>query len=358
MAVFTVHLWAGVFIGVYAIVIGLTGAALMFRPELQAWAHPELFQIEATGGLADVSTVTAAVEARYPDGEFSTIDYPRGRRGAFLTYVRTGRDLRSVFLHPSSGAVIGELPPDGWVQRLQALHYNLWLADIGIVVNGLAAACLLLMCATGLVIWWPGLAQWRRGFTVDWRWGWRRTAWDLHRAAGIWVVALLATWAASGVYFAFPLEVRQVVGLVADFDNVPLVRSARAENLARPVAVQTLIRRAEAAWPGARVASVYLARGPAQVVGIVLTRGSRGDHDRGNDVTLWFDQFTGAVLQTNDAARRATGDAFLQALGALHFGGFGGLLVRLLWAAGGLLVPVLAMTGFILWWNRVVRAAR
>ena len=39
----------------------------------------------------------------------------------------------------------------------------------------------------------------------------------------------------------------------------------------------------------------------------------------------------------------------------LHFGRFGGLGIRFLWAALGLLPAVLFITGFVLWWTRVVR---
>jgi uncharacterized iron-regulated membrane protein len=55
----------------------------------------------------------------------------------------------------------------------------------------------------------------------------------------------------------------------------------------------------------------------------------------------------------NDTER--PGEAFLLALIQLHFGRFGGLWVRFLWLVLGLLPAVLFVTGFVLWWTRVVR---
>ena len=49
------------------------------------------------------------------------------------------------------------------------------------------------------------------------------------------------------------------------------------------------------------------------------------------------------------------GEWILLELIKLHFGRFGGLGVRFLWAALGLLPAVLFVTGFVLWWTRVVR---
>jgi len=55
----------------------------------------------------------------------------------------------------------------------------------------------------------------------------------------------------------------------------------------------------------------------------------------------------------NDLER--PGEFVLLGLIQLHFGRFGGLPVRFLWVALGLLPTVLFVTGFILWWTRVVR---
>ena len=49
------------------------------------------------------------------------------------------------------------------------------------------------------------------------------------------------------------------------------------------------------------------------------------------------------------------GEPVLLALIQMHFGRFGGLWVRYLWVLLGLLPAVLFVTGFALWWTRVVR---
>jgi uncharacterized iron-regulated membrane protein len=51
------------------------------------------------------------------------------------------------------------------------------------------------------------------------------------------------------------------------------------------------------------------------------------------------------------------GEAFLLTLIKLHFGRFGGLEIRVLWALLGLLPAALFITGFIMWWRRVLRPA-
>ncbi len=67
--------------------------------------------------------------------------------------------------------------------------------------------------------------------------------------------------------------------------------------------------------------------------------------------------FEGAIDYFDDDLNdlHRPGEWILLELIKLHFGRFGGLGVRFLWAALGLLPAVLFVTGFVLWWTRVVR---
>src|SRR5689334_14939821 len=98
-AAFQVHVWVGLAFGLYALVIGLTGALLVFRPELQARAYPDVFTPAGAGGsIAAADTVLASVAARYPRGAISGLDFPHARRGSFLAYVVEDGRFRTVFM--------------------------------------------------------------------------------------------------------------------------------------------------------------------------------------------------------------------------------------------------------------------
>ncbi len=61
------------------------------------------------------------------------------------------------------------------------------------------------------------------------------------------------------------------------------------------------------------------------------------------------------VFDANKTDFERPGEWLLRGLIRLHFGRFGGLSVRVLWTVLGLLPAVLFITGFTLWWRRVVR---
>ena len=90
------------------------------------------------------------------------------------------------------------------VQWLVDLHTNLLLGSTGRLVNGIGGLCLTLLCLTGIIIWWPGMRNWRRSLTVSRGAHFARMNWDLHSALGFWCFAFVLVWGISGIYFSFP----------------------------------------------------------------------------------------------------------------------------------------------------------
>src|SRR3954468_7034934 len=353
--VFQLHVWTGVVTGLYALFIGVTGAALVFRGDLQQLTYPEFFARAAAGAsVAAPETVIASLEQQFPGYRFSGFEYPSDRRGTFLAYLAEDAELRTVFLDAERGTLVGELPRDGWIQQLQELHFTFLMGEPGYLFNGIGASCLLVMCVPGIVVWWPGLAGVVQAFTIHRDRGWRRIVWELHGAAAIWSVALLIAWAVSGIYFSFPGPFRLATGrgmaLTAD--------SSLQSGPPRPVPAPTpgnLVRRAEARVPGAQLARFGVPSGERGTYSVTLAREQHGDGDSSDEVTVYFDRYTGAELSVDDQAGRTPGDVFLTWLGRVHVGNFGGLPIKIVWFVAGLVFPLLFVTGVVMWWNRFVR---
>src|SRR6185503_17811470 len=69
---------------------------------------------------------------------------------------------------------------------------------------------------------------------------------------------------------------------------------------------------------------------------------------------VYLDQYSGALL-TQAATTRTAGDVIMAWVGPLHVGNFGGMGIRFAWLILGLSPALLFVTGFVMWWTRVVR---
>src|SRR5438105_4356499 len=71
---------------------------------------------------------------------------------------------------------------------------------------------------TGAVIWWPGIANWRRSLKINPRANWKRINWDLHSAMGFWTFAFFFMWSFTGVYLVFPAPFDALINRVAPLE--------------------------------------------------------------------------------------------------------------------------------------------
>jgi uncharacterized iron-regulated membrane protein len=352
-----IHRWAGLTIGAYALAIGLSGSLLVFRQDLQAWRYPQFFAgTPSPTAAADVAAISASLGTSYSGYTISGFDWPTYRRGTFLAYVVRGTEFKTVFVDPSSGRVIGEMPYD-WIRWVQDLHFTLLAGEIGALANGIGAAFLLLMCVTGVVIWWPGLARWLRHLRVSVARGWRRAVWELHGAIGIWAWLWLTMWALTGVYFSFSQPFREAVNAISPLTVVRAPESAPASVGSATAIPETLLQRALEATPDARPARLVMPFGDRGTFQVVLAREVHGDWDTTDEVTFYFDRYSGRELLRRDHRERTAGDALMSWIGPVHVGSLWGLPFKLVWASLGLAFPLLFMTGVVIWTTRAGRTA-
>ena len=354
-ALFQLHLWTGVLAGLYVFVVCVTGAALVFRIDLQRALHPELFT-PSPGAAADAATILERVREAFPGDRVSGIDAPTTVRPTYLAYVVRGDRFLTILVDPVSGRILGELPDKSLVRTVQELHFDLLAGRTGRIVNGIGGLLLLGLCLTGVVIWWPGLPNWRRGFTIDMRRSWKRINWDLHSATGIWTVAIISMWAVTGVYFAFPSQFRSAVNAVSPLTVATTPKSdAQGARSGTPPAWRDLIATAEARIPAGHVARVVLpydASAPFLVMFSEVAPYSAG----GAELTsVYLDQYSGKVLDNQARAGRSAGDVIMTWVAPLHVGNFGGNGIRAAWLILGLSPPLMFATGLLMWWSRVVR---
>ena len=205
-ALFQVHLWSGIALGLYILMISVTGSVLIYSNELYRAATRHVSLAHGSGPpLTDAQLTQAAIRA-YPDYRVERMVHLVNRDQGVDIWLRRGRSVKKRLFNPWTGADLGDSVPLGiWaVSTLIDLHDNLLAGPAGRHVNGLGALAALVLAVTGLVIWWPGSKTWRRSLILPRGVGWKRSIWHLHSMIGFWSFAFTLIFGASGLYLAFP----------------------------------------------------------------------------------------------------------------------------------------------------------
>ncbi len=244
-AAFQIHLWLGLAIGLYVVVLSLTGSLLVYRNELDRYLATPHATFNETARAMNADELRAAAANAYPGWQVTNVAEgrtvrraPRGGQGgpagsgagrggrgsrlpdptATITLERNGETRERLF-DPYSGKDLGDNTTRGqffimWTVRL---HDELLLdRPEGPWWNGLLSLIFTVLVLTGLLVWWPGVSRWKRSLGIKWSAGWRRINWDLHSAIGFWLFLFMLMWGISGWYLGMPDPLTNLVERFSD----------------------------------------------------------------------------------------------------------------------------------------------
>lgn len=205
-ALFQVHLWSGIALGLYVLMISVTGSILVYSNELFMAATPKPIVSTGSGPRLTDEQLREAAQRAYPGYRVENLKRARNGDQAVDLSLRRGDRVKQRLFDPRTGNDLGDSVPLGisLMSFLLDLHDNLLAGPVGREVNGIGALTVLAVVCTGLVVWWPGTKTWRRSLTLHWGVGWKRLVWDLHSMIGIWSFGFILIFVISGVYLGFP----------------------------------------------------------------------------------------------------------------------------------------------------------
>jgi len=356
------HRWTGLSAGVFVLIAGLTGAILAFEKEIDAWLNEDVWYVVPSGQPLPLSRLVATVESAYPKARVSALALHRApgetQRIVVTSRGEEGLPFNQVWVDPYRGTILGQRMLGVWsldrrhlVPLVHQFHATLTLGLPGMLFMGSVALVWLLTTLLGLYLAWPKRGRWRQVLSIKISGGMLRMLYDAHRVVGLAVVVLIGIVAFSG----FIMNLRPVsLPLIDLFSSMPGEPVDAMPDLETPAEVaadlDSLVRRAggEANDMVAAWMTLNHAKG---IVTVELERPE--DRSPHREIHVYFDSLSGKRVGSYDTAQRTRGEAFFRWQWALHGGDYFGTPGRIMIALLGLLpVPLLTVTGLILWWRR------
>ena len=346
---FDLHSWIGLKLCVLMGFTCLTGTLAVFAQEIDWLLHPPM---RVTPGESPVGwdALIASAQQAHPGWTLNSVSAPHASRFAAMAVMRTPRDrLRFVWIDPYTGRVTGDTHWFSAHRFLRNTHRHLMLpVKYGVPLVAALSLPLLLSLATSLVIykrWWRGFLQRPRPQRPRRLWG------DVHRLLGVWSLWFIALIGLTGGWYL----VESLGGKATPPAGIALPHEASAHAMAEPGAVRWAMGEVRQRWPQLRIANLrpnqdgrgLLIEGQAQAW---LVR------DRANAVGVDLRQRR--VLALRDGRDMSLHQRIAEMADPLHFGGFGGWPVRLLWFVFGMALTTLCFTGVYLYGLRVSDALR
>lgn len=353
-AMFQVHMWVGLVLGVLFVAVSLSGSILVYDDKLTEWMQPSpqavtggqrlpLIFLANAGRSAVQAPDDAPVQVLLPPepGEAAMVRV-EGKSSAVPASLEAPVNLL-VYIDPPSGQVLevrrdGRLPVFQWLHQF---HGSLKLGrEFGRPLVGWLGVGMVLLGVTGIVLWWPRRGQWKYAFLVRSTATGLRFHRELHAAAGIWMFVAFMAVSFSGVAITFPQTMRAIVSA----DTPAPVPDVEPVAGAKRIVPDAALLIAQKQMPDAQVRSVTFPARPTQAYAVAFA--SRF----GTTATVYVNPYNSEVIAVRDLANNGGGDSFMALQRPMHDGqGNLGLVWEFLVFLAGLVPLLFVITGTIMW---------
>lgn len=360
------HLYLGLSVGALLVVVGLTGSALVFMNELDAWLNPDLLTVAVPSESGAVhrpmaEIVAAAERAVEANSRIVAIMGPHGHQGVFsVSFEEPTKIQRRVIVDPYRATVTGvrtfartDVVPAYLIEAIFQLHFTLLSGETGQTILAIGALLLLVSIVTGLILWWPLTRHWRQAFAIRCPTHPVRLTFDLHKTFSLYTCLVLSAVLLSGISMNLNKPfVRVTQWFSPTTRDVPGRLVSGADAGRSPIGPVRAYEIATSRYPGGDLYGIFP---PSKPTGVYLVSHRRvpGLSAFGSERWVAIDQYSGAVLAVRAPdTRRTAGETFLAWQWPLHSGQAFGMTGRLLVLASGLASLVIYVTGVLMWWRK------
>jgi sulfite reductase (NADPH) flavoprotein alpha-component len=375
---FQLHWLLGISAGLVIALVGATGAIQSFEGEILRALNPGVVDVVPRAEPAlEPDRLLQRLREQQPDLQIASVTLAGDPALAALAFsVPPPGERRGTvhYLDPYSGALLNA---DGDVLRgqqffrtVRQLHRWLLLRDDGgKQVVGASTIALVFFAVSGLYLRWPRRGRrldWRHWLTFNWAHKGRNFLWNLHSVIGTWVLPVYLLTSLTGLYWSYDWYRDMLFSLSGVERPAPRAEvrppgGSEGNQRGRPeqrTAPQPMPDIALApAWEAFRReigdfqrASFTLPRRAGEPVQVFYVDADAPHPRAGSQLAL--DAATGAIRNHERYADKTLGARLLGSIFALHSGEYFGLVGRMLVMIASALMPLFAITGWLLYLDR------
>lgn len=365
---FQLHWLLGITVGCVLVVTSVTGVMLSFEDEIMAAASHDIVSVAAPADTTPLSpdALLQRIGMQRPARRVATLVVAeRPGTSARVVFARTGQDDedRRSYVDPYTGALLGPARGQWFFSAVRDLHRWLLLPGRGDgpgrQITGIACFSLIFFALSGLYLRWPRRARdWRQWFVIDGRLVGRAFPRALHAVIGTWLIVFYLLSGLTGLWWSYDWYKAGVIRALTGAWPVAKADKAMAASNVRAKEPQAL--------PGdllatARATIVALGDKPYAEFVFTIPRGQEPMRVRALPANARHDQAwddfaiapaNGRIVRQALYVEKPLGLALTDSWLAVHSGAFAGLAGRIAMLLSTALLPLFAVTGWLLYLHR------
>jgi uncharacterized iron-regulated membrane protein len=345
------HLVGGLISFVFLAILGVSGSLVAFENEIDHWLNGRLTWVQPQGNALSLGELSARTEGRHPGNRVSAIYLHSDSRVAVSIQLRPeGAGKSATFaVNPYTGEELGSLETaNTFTRKVHQFHTNLLLGPRGKTITAASAFILLGLSVSGLVLWMPR-KLWKLSVLSRKKAG----SYELHNLAGFYASLFMLVFGITGLVVHWDDEARVFINRVAGEKDSQQPKRAASPRRTAPLDADELLATAMNAAPGAR-ATAILGIGGSSPIRIMMKYPE--DRTPAGRTNILIDGWTGDLVSVQTSRTAPIGTRVAKLWNReIHTGDIGGLPTRVFACVASLFLPLLAITGPLIWLGRLRR---
>lgn len=343
--IFHIHSLAGLFSGLFILLLSLSGALLVFQYELDSSPVIKGWPMK---NLA-VDSCYLIIQKKYPQAQISNCSLPENKQQpvSFFIYdpsYKNGTKAMQVFMHPQTGHVLktrggSDDVKNNFMSWLSKFHNSFHLGKTGEWLLGFFALVFLISLVTGLLLFrkniFPVLLFKKEVFRKN----------NLHQLIGVYALFFNLMIAVTGFWmqrYVFKKD------FYSSYDYTPVLKASPPLAFSFDSAYAALQKK----QPAFTAYVIYFAQGKKGKTAVYGSRSFNSFiHSKKFADAVFFDS-SGAIAITRFVNEISSADRYDIINSQLHMGRYGGKAVKIIYFLFGLAGSFLSITGFLMWLKR------
>lgn len=347
--VLRIHSIAGLFSGLFIILMSISGSALVFHEELDTLQYPSIATYPNKPVLP-VDSCYRGLQRQYPHAQVSSCELAKDNRHPFIFSIydsafTSGRQPVQVFVHPQTAEILqvrggSKDIRHNFMAWLSMFHNSFHLEKKGEWLLGFFAVVFVISLCTGLILYRKHILAVllfrKRMFTKP----------QLHQLIGVYALLFNLVIGVSGYWmqrYVFKKEFYQ-----AQQPYTPI----RKPSPALFFNTDSALAEAGKSHPTFTPYVIYFAPTQSRKTAVYGSRSTNSFIHNKKFADVLFLDSAGGIAKTAFVTEIKPSDRYDIINAQIHFGRFGGWPVKALYSLLGLTGGILSITGFILWRKR------
>lgn len=347
---FNWHKWTSLICTVFLLYLCITGLPLIFHEEIEHLLQDDKEAVAKSHAKLSLDTLAHIAESKYPGDKVRFVFWDENQKNKVLFDVVDRPDApfeksKYLVLNEYTGEVLGAPRTDGIMNVILKLHTDMFLGIPGKLFLGIMGILFMISIVSGIVLYGPIMKKYDFGMVRKNRS--KRLKWlDTHNLLGIAITAWMLVVGFTGVINTLSdviiglWQQGQLAEMTAPYKNQkPISGQLSSLDAAKQSAETTItdMKIALIAFPGTIFAGKHhyavFMRGNTELTSKLLK-------------PVLIDAETGAVTDSRDMPWYVNA-LFISE--PLHFGNYGGMVLKIIWVIFDVFTILVLITGLYLW---------